>query len=350
MPVAPRSSVVGSVAALLCAAAIAICVAQIGRVAPAADHHMHLQSTRMVGVLVRLKQQFKEVVEPGDRAVLGAAEAIAALDAAGIPKAAVLSGAYLIGSPDITIGNELREVQAENSWTAAQAGLYPARLTGFCSVNPLKPYAEAEVARCASIGLRGLKLHLTNSAVELSNPAHLARLASVVGTANRVRMPLLIHMRTRAAAYGAKDARALFEQVLPAAPDVPVVIAHMAGWGGYDRATDAALGAFAAACAATPEPCRRLWFELAMTVIPEAGASAPAGTSLRRLADAQRDFPDANQRLTSRIRSLGAGRVLFGSDWPSMTPIDSQEAVRRGLPLQPDELKTIFTNTAPYLR
>jgi predicted TIM-barrel fold metal-dependent hydrolase len=30
---------------------------------------------------------------------------------------------------------------AENHWTSAQVAKYPHRLIGFCSVNPLRPYA-----------------------------------------------------------------------------------------------------------------------------------------------------------------------------------------------------------------
>jgi uncharacterized protein len=53
-------------------------------------------------------------------------------------------------------------------------------LAGFCSVNPLKGYAEREVERCAAIGLRGLKLHFTSSGVDLSNPAHVAHVRAVL--------------------------------------------------------------------------------------------------------------------------------------------------------------------------
>jgi predicted TIM-barrel fold metal-dependent hydrolase len=301
---------------------------------------MHLQSSRMVAVLVRLKQIFKQTVEPGDRALLGAADAIAALDAAGIRKAIVLSGGYLIGSPDIRLDDELQQVRQENDWTASQAALFPARLTGFCSVNPLKAYAEAEVARCAAIGLRGLKLHFTN----------ISRVRAVTARANALRLPLLVHMRTRATDYGEKQARAFVERVLPAASDVPVVLGHMAGWGGYDRATDAALGAIVAACSASPAACRQLWCELSTTVLPESAPAAAPGTALRELADAQRDFPDANARLAAHIRALGVGHVLFGSDWPGMTPLEGQAAIGRALPLSPAELRAVFANTLPGMK
>jgi predicted TIM-barrel fold metal-dependent hydrolase len=328
----------------------AACSDRASQAIPAADHHMHLQSARMVSVLLRLKTQFKETIEPGDRQVLGAPEAVAALDAAGISRGVVISGAYLLGTPDIAVADERQMVSDENAWTAREARRYPGRLVGFCSVNPLKDYAEREVRHCAAIGLRGLKLHFTSSVVDLSDAGHVARVRQVMSTANRLRLPLLIHMRTRAGDYGARDARVFLDRLAPAAPDVPIVIAHMGGWGGYDRATDSVLGTLAGACAAAPESCLRLFFDLAFTVLPKTAANARPGTALRMLADAQRDFPDADKRLADRIRTIGLDHVLFATDWPGMTPADTLEALRRSLPLRPAELDAVFANQAPFLR
>ena len=304
----------------------------------------------MVSVLLRLKKQFRETIEPGDRQVLGASEAVAALDAAGISRGVVISGAYLLGTPDIAVAGVRRMVWDENAWTAREARRYPGRIVGFCSVNPLKDYAESEVEHCAAIGLRGLKLHFTSSAVDLSDAGHVARVRKVLSVANRLRLPLLIHMRTRPGDYGSRDAVVFLDRLAPAAPDVPIVIAHMGGWGGYDRATDSVLGTLARACAAAPESCRRLFFDLAFTVLPKTAANAQPGTALRMLADAQRDFPDAVERLADRIRTIGLDHVLFATDWPGITPANTIEAVRRSLPLRPAEIDRIFANTAPYLK
>ncbi|HEY3383959.1 MAG TPA: amidohydrolase family protein [Vicinamibacterales bacterium] len=323
------------------------CVESQAPVAPAADHHLHLQSRRAADVLVRLKLQFKEPVEPGDRMVVGAAEAIGALDAALIRKGVVVSAAYLLGTSDIVVADEYQAVQEENDWTAAEARRYPGRLVGFCSVNPLKDYAEVEVSRCAAIGLGGLKLHFTNSAVDLRDADHVKRVRRVFAAANANRLPMLVHMRTRARSYGAREAETVLAQVLPAAPDVPVVLAHMSGWGGFDRATDGSLGAFSAACAARSPVCRHLLFDLAFTVLPAGAADATPGSSLRSLADAQRDLPDANERLVRHIRKIGVDRIVFGSDWPGMSPLDAQDAMRRQLPIARKELTQIFSNVAP---
>jgi predicted TIM-barrel fold metal-dependent hydrolase len=75
---------------------------------------------------------------------------IAQLDAAGIGRAVVLSVAYSFSNPNKPpVPNEYAYVMAKNDWTSAQNAKYPNRLLGFRSVNPLRPYALNEIARCA---------------------------------------------------------------------------------------------------------------------------------------------------------------------------------------------------------
>jgi predicted TIM-barrel fold metal-dependent hydrolase len=109
--------------------------AAAGQTVPRADHHQHLFSPEVAKA---------ESVQPVD-----ARDLVAMLDAAGIRRAAVLSVAYLLGDPKGTAEGEYQKVKAENDWTSRQVARYPERLVGFCSVNPLKPYAVEELARCA---------------------------------------------------------------------------------------------------------------------------------------------------------------------------------------------------------
>jgi predicted TIM-barrel fold metal-dependent hydrolase len=109
-------------------------------------------------------------------------------------------------------------------------------LTAFCAVNPLKEYALAEIARCA--GDRGLKLHFGNSDVDLDNPAHVAQMRRVFAVANWHRMAIVGNIpsnHNRKRPWGERQARAFLEQLLPAAPDVVVQIAHLAGAGAMER-------------------------------------------------------------------------------------------------------------------
>ncbi|TFW02975.1 hypothetical protein E4K72_13220 [Oxalobacteraceae bacterium OM1] len=292
--------------------------------APIADHHQHLFSPTTAALL--------------NVAPLTAHDLIALLDTAGIRRAVLLSVAYTYGRPGRQLDDELARVRAENDWTAAQAAQYPDRLIAFCSFNPLKDYALDELERCARTpGLRrGIKLHFGNSDVQLDLPAHAARLKQVFTAANRHRMAIAIHMRasiSRQRPYGAAQARIFLDQLLPAAPDVTVQVAHFAGAGsGYtDAAADEAMGVLADAVQRGDPRTAKLVFDVAS------------------LADAEIKADDA-ARLVRRIRQVGVARVLYGSDaavGDNLRPRDAWAAFRR-LPLAPQEIERIAGNVAPY--
>jgi uncharacterized protein len=268
---------------------------------------------------------------------------VALLDAAGIRRALVLSGAYLYGSPRRSaesVEDEYARVRAENDWTGAQAALYPDRLRAFCSVNPLKAYALDELARCAgSPQLRhGVKLHLGNSDVQLHLPAHLEQLQRLFRAANEHRLAILVHLRasiSRGRPYGAAQARLFLERLLPLVPDVPVQVAHLAGTGpGYDDPpADRAMAVLAEAVQQGDPRTSRLWFDVATVATPTISAESAA-------------------LVARRIRQAGVERVLYGSDAAAGDNLRPREgwAAFRGLPLTEDELARIAANVAPYLR
>ena len=301
-----------------------------GPLAPAADHHQHLFSPVMVALLDTTKslQAFT------------ARDLVADLDSAGIRRAVVLSVAYIYGSPARTVEDEYVKVRAENDWNAAQAAEYPERLIAFCGVNPLEDYALDELARCArDPRLRGgIKLHFGNSDVRLENPAHLEQVRRVFRAANEHRMAIVVHVRaniSKKRPYGAVQARAFLEHLLPAAPDVPVQVAHLASSGpGYDD-----------------PPAHE-----AMAVLADAVETGDPRTS-RLLFDAAtnvgRDSSAANEALMVKlIRQVGVDRVLYGSDaavGDNLRPREGWAAFRR-LPLTDREFEQIARNVAPYLR
>jgi predicted TIM-barrel fold metal-dependent hydrolase len=294
---------------------------------PRADHHQHLFGPAIVARATTPMEQ------------VDADRLIALLDQAGIRQAAVLSLAYMYGNPNRPpVEHEYDAVKAENDWTSAQVAKFPDRLVAFCSINPLRPYALEEIARCATDPRlkRGLKLHFGNSDVNLTNPADAARLRDVFALANRHRMAIVVHARTtitKQRPYGADHARVFLSTLLPAAPDVPVQIAHLAGSGGYDEAgVDDAVGVFVDAIAGKDPRVARLWFDM----------SGVAGLG---------DWPRPAARVAERIRQLGVQRVVWGADGAAggTTPAAAWKTFK-ALPLTPAELETIRTNVAPYLR
>ena len=239
-----------------------------------------------------------------------------------------LSWAYQLAAAFRNVDDEAAQVRAENDWVGRQAARYPHRLVAFCSLNPLRDYALDELGqRLRDPRITGLRLHLTTSFVDLRNPEHVRRLSAVCQAANARRFPIVIHLRTMHPDYGRRDAEIFLNDVLPHAPDVPVQIAHLTGWGGYGSETDEALGIFAEARVAGDRRVANLYFDLS-------GIGAPSA--------------ETGQIIVRRIRQIGVARMLFGIDrvsapeqvWQSLT----------SLPLTPDELRQIAANLAPYVR
>jgi predicted TIM-barrel fold metal-dependent hydrolase len=296
---------------------------------PLGDYHQHVFSARDIALAGP-----QSGLQP-----LDAKDVVALLDAAGIRKATLLSLAYMFGKPGRQVEDELGQVRAENDWTAAQAARYPERLLAFCSFNPLKDYAIAELERCAGTPdmARGIKLHFGNSDVQLDNPVHVARLRAVFAAANAHKMAIVVHLRasiSKGRPYGARQARIFIEQLLPAAPDVAVQVAHFAGSGpGYeDPPAREAMAVFASAMAAHDPRTRNLWFDVASIV--------------------DRDISPALARLVAEtIRQVGTGRVLYGTDSAqggNLRPRESWAAFRK-LPLTQDEFAQIADNVPPYM-
>jgi len=296
---------------------------------PVIDYHQHLFSPEAAALVT------------GDPKAAGvnARDLIAHLDAAGIRRALVLSVAYTWSKASrAAVEDDYSHVKTENDWTAQQVSQYPDRLRAFCSVNPLKAYALDELARCHDNPFlrTGLKLHFGNSDVDLDNPGNVARVRTVFEAANRYGMAIVVHMHTSIdmrRRYGAAQARVFLNELLPAAPAAPVQIAHLAGAGGFDAETDAALGVFIDAIAKRDPRMTHVWFDATSIVRPDMSA-------------------DALQSIAARLRAIGVERVVFGSDaaiTPATYPKAAWEAFRR-LPLTEAELTAIAGNVAPYMR
>jgi hypothetical protein len=169
-------------------------------------------------------------------------------------------------------------------------------------------------------------------------PAQVEQLGRVFRAANAHRLAIVVHLRTstsRRRPYGAAQARVFLEQLLPLVPDVPVQVAHLAGAGpGYDDpAADDAMAVLAAAVERGDPRTRGLWFDVA--TVADAAISPTAAALVAR-----------------RIRQVGVGRTLYGSDaatGSNLRPREGWAAFCR-LPLAADELARIARNEAPHLR
>ncbi len=283
---------------------------------PIVDYHQHLLSPS-AAALGSLPTTFT------------ARDLIPLLDAGGVHRALVLSLAYQYGNPNRPpVPDEYTKVRAENDWTAQQVAQYPDRLRAFCGVDPLKDYALAEIARCAKDPYLhfGLKLHFGNSDVDMDQPQEVAKVRAVFQAADEHGMPIVVHLHssvTRHRPYGAKEARTFLNEVLPAAPHVPVQIAHLAGSGGYDDpGVDEALSVFIDAIAHHDPRMAHVYFDI----------SGVAGLG---------HWQEKKDLIAKRIRQVGVKRILWGSDGAFGGGLTPKEALRdfEELPLSKEEFR-----------
>jgi predicted TIM-barrel fold metal-dependent hydrolase len=286
---------------------------------PRVDYHQHLVSPAFAPIA--------KLPERDGRALL------AQLDSAGIEKAVVLSVGYSFADERKNLPDPDRLTREENDWTSAQAAA-SGRLIGFCSANPLRVAALAELERCLGLpGMRGIKLHFGNAGVTLRDTSHLRRVQEVFGVAQRLRRPVLVHMRARGGAnYGGEDARLFLARVVPVAPDIQIIVAHLGYSGPGFPDADSVMAAFGEAAERNDPHVRNVYFDVATNVTAE---SSPANAAL----------------VARRIRQVGARRVLYGSDLspPGGSVRSGWEIFRTRVPLTADELRTIALNELPFV-
>jgi predicted TIM-barrel fold metal-dependent hydrolase len=292
------------------------------RAAPLVDYHQHLVSPAFAPI-VRLPQR--------DGAAL-----VRELDEAGIERAVVLSVGYSFADERKALTDPDRLTREENDWTSAQVARNAPRLIGFCGANPLRPVALEELERCLGLpGMTGIKVHLGNAGISLRDPAHLGRMRQLFALAQRRGAPVLIHMRARGGTnYGAEDARIFIDSVVPAAPAVEIVVAHLgASSPGYPAQNDEVMAVFAAAAERGDPRMRNLYIDVAANVTDDI---SPADAALA----------------AQRIRQIGPGRVLYGSDLspPGGSIRRGWEIFRTRISLTPAELQQIAKNRTRFAR
>jgi predicted TIM-barrel fold metal-dependent hydrolase len=273
-----------------------------------------------------------------DQPELDGAALLRLLDFAGIPRGVVLSMGYSFGDErkKAKVADPDRATSEENDWTSQQVMRSEGRLVGFCSVNPLRDAALAEIRRCLALpGIVGLKLHFGNSGVTLRDSTIVRRMEQVFALANARRAAIVVHLRSRTGTpYGREDAQIFLNRLLPRAPDVVVQVAHLAGTVGFPDYAEEAMDVFAGAIERKDPRARRLYFD-------QTGVATSETT------------PKEGERIARMIRRVGPKRVFFGSDTPAggnPPPAESWAIFRAKVPLRAAEFRAIALNEPSYLR
>lgn len=288
-----------------------------------ADHHVHLGS-------VDICRRFGECLERNTPTAVYAADAIQALDAAGVERGVVLSDAYLYGveSQHLPPAEVARFTRLENEFTAAEVSRYPGRLVGFLSVDPLDPSALPELEHWRGSGvLVGLKLHLTADGVDLKRPTDRGRVEAVVAAAAAQGLPMVIHIG--GGGFGPVEAALFIDSVLPRAGHSWVQIAHAAG--GVPVVGDVharILHLFGDHIQRHDPATAHLLFDL--SYVPGPGEDSVAA-----------------RQLLGEMRRIGMDRFLFASDFSVQTPLESVARLRT-LGLTATEWEQLARACAPW--
>lgn len=186
------------------------------------------------------------------------------------------------------------------------------RIVPFPSVHPDTPEAPRWIERIASGGFRGVKLHAMHQQFVIDEP----RMDGIYAACRDCGLIVTFHCGCDFSA-GDDDDRAAPQRVarvLERFAGLRVVASHTGGWRMWDLVERHLLG-------------RDVLFELSYTL-----AFLPP------------------QRAAELFRRHGAGRVMFGSDWPWADPADDLRRLA-SLPLTAEEKEAIrWRNAAALLR
>ena len=149
----------------------------------------------------------------------GGEEVVAMLDRSGFDRAVVFGFAFR--DPGLC--------RLANDYVVEQMSAFPDRLIGFAAVSPAEPGLEAEIDRCRASGLRGIgELYPTGQGFDLdSRPA-----ADLAGLCVERNLPLMIHVNEPVGHdYPGKTDTGLAEvqRFVMANPEAKIVLAHLGG-------------------------------------------------------------------------------------------------------------------------
>lgn len=200
--------------------------------APLLDAHTHVNSAAAVDFVEQ---------HAGRRSVgpITGRDLVDRLDEAEIPRAIVLSTAYLMAADvwqrQSDEDEEYERVRRENDHAAEEAGRHPDRLIPFLSLNPKRDYALDEIDRCVErLGMRGLKLHFWNSLVNIREEDDRQRVHAVLRHAAERELPVVLHVFNGALAdFGPPDVEILAQDVIQTLPTLRLSIAHLGGAGNF---------------------------------------------------------------------------------------------------------------------
>ena len=189
------------------------------------------------------------------------------------------------------------QVRSINNYISECVSRYPDRLIGFGAMHPDFEDIVGETERIVSLGLKGIKLHSDFQRFNLDE-----KRAYAIYEAAEGRLPILFHIGDPRYDYSAPER---LMRVVKRFPKLTVIAAHLAGWTMWDKGAE---------------------------IFEGSGIYADCSSSLYALA------PDRAAKL---IRTIGADKVFWGTDYPLWGAAEELERFR-SLPLSDEEKDKIL--------
>ena len=209
---------------------------------------------------------------------------------------------YLVFS----VATKPQQTRSINTFIAEAVYSSGGKMTGLGTVHPDSDSLEADIDHLIKLDLRGVKLHADIQAIAADDP----RCQKIYAICQERNLPVLMHTGDYRYDYSNPERIA---QVLEAFPALTVVGAHLGGWSVWDDAK---------------------------RILPQyPNFYVDSSSSLYALPP---------QKALEIIRTYGAERVLFGTDYP-MWPVEKELEMFNALDLTDEERESILHRNAERL-
>ena len=273
------------------------------------DIHTHTFPDRIAAPTLEKLQSLSHTLPFTDGTVDGLR---ASMEAAGVDRSLVL--------PVATSARQVvhvNDASARINDRASETGIY-----SFGCMHPDFDGWREELARVASLGLRGVKLHPVYQGVDFDDPRYLR----ILDRCGELGLAVLVHAGLDVGFPGLEHcspemARRAVDQVGP----VKLILAHMGGWRQWDRVEKLL-------------PGTGVYLDTSFSL----GRMTPLGDGYYGPADLELMGAEQFVRL---VRAFGADHVLFGTDSPWGDQGEALDRLR-ALPLEGEELDAILGGNA----
>ena len=200
-----------------------------------------------------------------------------------------------------------KQVRSINEFIAANVAEAKGLLTGLGTMHPLCEDIRGEMEHLKGLGLKGVKIHPDIQAFPLDHPGFL----EMYGICSEMGLPVLMH--TGDYRYDYSNPNRLIP-VLEQFPNLTVIGAHFGGWSIWEEATEK--------------------MAKYQNLYVDCSSSLPF-----------MEHPEISVKL---IRTYGANRVLYGTDFPMWSPVEEIDHFL-ALDLTEEERRLIFSENAKKL-